>query len=146
MIRARFALLGLLVAALGSGCTPDIEAVTVTPLTTPPLALEAGANGIEIFDGTAVGLEILAYTEDPGPQGENTQTCDDDCGGDADPIDPSEVDITFSGEAIDVYRVDDDIYIVTGVKPGEATLFVTSSEANGTIQIPVTVVSQSEAD
>jgi len=143
MSRARFALLGLLVAALGSGCTPDIEAVTVTPLTTPPLALRADADGIEIFDGTGVGLEIFAYTEDPGPQGENTQTCEDDCG---DPIDPEEVDITFSGEAIDVYRVDDGIYIVAGVKPGEGTLFVTSSEAHGTIQIPVTVVPQSEAD
>jgi hypothetical protein len=142
MKRMFLPLLGLGLAAFGSGCTPDIEAVTVTALTTPPLALEASAERIELFDGTGVGLQIFAYTEDPGPQGENTATCEDDCDGQPEPIDPEEVDITFSGDAIDVYLVEDGVYIVAGVKPGEGTLFVSSSEADGTIEIPVTVVPQ----
>jgi hypothetical protein len=42
--RSLVALLGLLVPA----CTPDLEAVTVTPLTSPPGDAGASALGIEL--------------------------------------------------------------------------------------------------
>ncbi len=141
MNRTSFPLLALL-GALSVGCSEEIVAVSVTALTEPPLGLEAASDGIEMFDGTGVGLEILAYTEDPGPVGANQQTCDGECESQVDPIDPAAVDITFSGDAIDVYRVDDGVYIVAGVEPGEGVLYVTSSEADGTFEIPVTVVPQ----
>lgn len=133
--------LGLLLA-LGTGCSEDLVAATVIPLSDPPLASKADEDGIEMFEGTGIGVRIAAYTEDPGPGADNTQTCDGDCRGRAEPIDADAVDVVSDGAAVDLYRVEPGVYVVIGVEPGEGTLIVSSSEADGFIEIPVTVVPQ----
>lgn len=140
--RALHSALLVALVALISGCGEELVAATVTQLSDPPLATKADADGIELFGGTGLGIQIAAYTEDPGPGADNTQTCDGSCEGRPEPIDASAVDVVSDGGAIDLFKVEDGVYIVVGVAPGEGTLIVSSSEADGFIEIPVTVVPQ----
>lgn len=140
----RSARAALVVAALVvmSGCGESLVAATVTPLSDPPLATKADSDGIELFDGTGLGVRIAAYTEDPGPGADNAQTCDGSCEGRPEPIDADAVDVVSDGAAIELFKVEDGVYIVVGVSPGEGALIVSSSDADGFIEIPVTVVPQ----
>ena len=141
--RFGFALPVLSIAALLAGCgAPDLEVATVTQLTTPPRGAIAGGNGLELFEGTGVAVRIAAYTEDPGPAADNSETCDGNCAGRPEPVDPATMDVVTDGGAIDVFRVDDGVYILVGMSPGASALYVSSDEADGVLEIPVTVVPQ----
>ena len=138
---ARAVLAASALLALAAGCSESLVAVTVTPLTSPPLEVLVEDERIEIYEGNGVGLELAAYTEDPN----QTEACggeDVSCDGRPDPIDPAEVFVEEDDGAIDLRRVDDGVYILVGLQPGDGTLIVTSSEAGGAIEIPVTVLAQ----
>jgi hypothetical protein len=86
--RALLALVGLIAPA----CTPDLEAVTVTPLTTPPGDAGASASGIALRDGVGIAVRIAAYTDDPSDFEDcSSSVCSaDPCAADA--CDPSQCD------------------------------------------------------
>ena len=88
------ALLGLLVPA----CTPDLEAVTVTPLTSPPGDAGASALGIELREGLGIAVRIDAYTDDPSDEEACTSSvCSTDpCASDA--CDPTQCDDAYCSE------------------------------------------------
>jgi hypothetical protein len=92
--RSLVALLGLLVPA----CTPDLEAVTVTPLTSPPGDAGASALGIELREGLGIAVRIDAYTDDPSDEEACTSSvCSTDpCASDA--CDPTQCDDAYCSE------------------------------------------------
>jgi hypothetical protein len=120
---------------LAMGCTPALEGLTVTELTTPPGTTNVGNARMAITEGTGVGLKILAFTKDPNMR--------DSDGNLPDPVDPSHVKVTSDNESIaKVFHVEGGIYIVTATGPGNVNLIVNSTDTNGYIQYGVQVVAQ----
>ena len=138
MSRTRRILVSGLVLGLSTfatGCTPKLEGLTVTELTTPPGTAMVGNARMQLTEGTGVGLKILAFTQDP--------TVRDSNGNLPNPVDPSHVKITSDNESIaKVFHVSNGVYIVTATGPGNVNLIVNSTDTNGFIQYGVQVVAQ----
>jgi hypothetical protein len=133
MIARRLGRALLCAAALALvACEPDIEAIGVDPLSTPPVAVLVRDDSFRLVAGTGLGVDLFAYTEDP----EGTSR-------DVEPVDPDLVRVeTSDDQIVTVSHVEGPTYIVAGARPGTAFLEISSQETNGIFRLPVEVVAQ----
>lgn len=129
--RAGLALLAVASLALVA-CEPDIEAIGVDPLSTPPLAAVVRGDSFRLVAGTGLGVDLFAYTQDP----EGTSR-------DVEPVDPDAVAVeTSDSQVVTVSHVDGPTYIIVGARPGTAFLEISSRETSGIFRLPVEIVAQ----
>jgi hypothetical protein len=130
--------------AMLAACEPDIETVVVSQLTDPPLGGIAEDDRIEIYEGTAIGIQLQAFTEEPE---DPSYVC---CGADCDrqcrkfenAIDAEEVTVGGEG-SVTVFETEDaDVFIVIGERAGDGIVVVTAEDTDGFYEIPVRVVEQ----
>ncbi len=132
---------------LAVGCTPNIEAVVVEQITDPPLPAIASDDRFEIYEGTAVGFELQAFTESPDDP--KLECCGADCSQQCrrfdNAEDPDEVGVTGEG-SVSVWQIEERVYVVVAERVGSGAIIVTAEDAEGFYEIPVTVLEQPAPD
>jgi hypothetical protein len=130
---------------LAIGCTPQIETVVIDQLSEPPIAAILRDDRIELYEGTAVGFQLQAFTETPDdPQ---VECCGADCSQRCTIYDNAEeadeVGVTGEG-AIEVWPLEDEEnqFIIVATRVGSGVIVVTAEDADGFYEIPVTVLEQ----
>ena len=142
MRRAKYLSWGGLVAAalLALGCDSQLQTVVVNQLTDPPFPAKAQDDRIEIYEGTAVGVEIWAFDEEP--EDPYFTSCNGTtCRRYDNPIDPEDVGVGTSGN-VSIHFVEDSTYVIVGERAGQGSVLVTALDTDGIIEIPVTVLPQ----
>ncbi|MDI1482031.1 hypothetical protein [Polyangium sp. y55x31] len=128
----RAALLLLAAAALAAGCEPTLTALTVAPPTAVAECDDA-AKDVRLSEGIALAIECT-YQGSP---------CEDATMSSSDPdvvrVMPGFVDLLAPGDAYQRYPADvpRSVFIFVGGKPGDATVTLTSTDANATVDVKV---------
>jgi len=122
---SNYALLVLLsLSSLALGCEPNLESVTITPYTNPPLPVVVTGTRIEIPDGIAVAVDVVG-TNDEG----DTET---------------DVDIpSASSSAFGVVSTAvKGRFVFYGNEPSTGQVRFTTKGTKGEVNVPFTVTAQ----
>jgi hypothetical protein len=125
-----------------AGCGESIEVVLLDRLTTPPGSSVVRDDRIDLEEGTAVAIQLQAFTDRPNLDDSEccTDSCQQRCFDDAE--DPDDVYIFITGPA-DLVRLEDERqFLIVGLAEGEGELVVSVDGAAGEIVIPLTVTAQ----
>ena len=130
---------------LAIGCTPQIETVVLDQLSEPPIAAIIRDDRVELYEGTAVGFQLQAFTETPDdPQVECCGAdCSQLCTNYENAEEPDEVGVTGEG-SVEVWPLEDEPnqFIIVATRVGSGVIVVTAEDAEGFYEIPVTVLEQ----
>ena len=129
-------------ALLALGCTQQIETVVIDQLSTPPLATIVEDDRFELYDGTAVAFRLQAFTEPPDdPQ--SSGDCVESCAIYENAEEPNEVRVVGEG-SVEVWPIEDEPnqFILVATGEGEGVVVVTAEDAEGSYEVPVTVLPQ----
>lgn len=128
----RVFLLLLVAAVFAAGCEPSLTALTVAP-PTAVAELDSVENDVRLSQGIALAIECT-YQGSP---------CEDATASSSDPdivrVMPGFVDLLAPGDAYQRYPADEPraVFIFVGGKPGDATVTLTSTDANVTVDVKV---------
>jgi hypothetical protein len=126
---AVFTLAALAALATLTGCEPlpEFERIEVTSKTTAPLKASVAPEKIEITHGNGLALSVRAFTNK-----------------DNEAADPTDLVLSSSSPNIKVNAIENGVFLLFGVTPGDARLDLTSSTGavKGVVAIPVTVLPQ----
>ncbi|MDC3958581.1 hypothetical protein KEG38_32300 [Polyangium jinanense] len=128
----RASLLLLAAAAFAAGCEPNLIALTVAP-PTAVAELDSTEKDVRLSEGIALAIECT-YRNSP---------CENATATSSDPdivrVMPGFVDLLAPGDAYQRYPADEprSVFIFVGGKPGDATVTLTSTDANATIDVKV---------
>lgn len=122
-----FAALAALATLTGCEPLPKLERVEITSKTTAPLKASVAPEKIEITHGNGLALSVRAFTD------KNNEA-----------VDPTDLALSSSSPNIKVSAVDNGVFLLFGVTPGDARLDVTSitGSVKGMVSIPLTVLPQ----
>lgn len=132
-------------ALFALGCTQHIETVVIDQLSEPPLATIVRDDRFELYEGTAVGFQLQAFTEEPDDP--DIQCCGGDCSQSCtvyeNAEEADEVGVTGEG-SVEVWPLEDEPgkFILVATRVGEGVVVVTAEDAEGFYEIPVTVLPQ----
>ncbi len=115
------------VASLLAACQPELDKVTVTLLTDPPLEVTVADDQITIPEGIAIGVDIVGFDQDGEDIGKLIVMTAENGKGEVAPINDEE-------EATS--------YIVSGDEVGSYTILVSPEYGSGELQLKVEVVPQ----
>jgi hypothetical protein len=117
----------LILASLGLaalGCQPSLDSVTVTPMTTPPLAATISGTNIQITEGTALAVEFVVTNSD------------------GDEVSDASIMSMSDALGLDGIAGGQHRYLIHGDAVGTGQLECTSSTNDGTLTVPFTVTAQ----
>ena len=144
-MKARLGFFGAaLLLICSTGCSEHMEGVVVSQLTTPPLDAHASDGRIELYEGTAVGIQLQAFTERPdNPHykccGSN---CIQQCRQFDNALDTADVSVGGDGAVTVLSAEDAGVYIVVAQHVGQGRVIVTADGVDGEYDLPVTVRAQ----
>lgn len=135
------------IALAANACTPEIDAVVVSQLTDPPLDAHASDSKIQLYEGTAVGIQIQAFTDRPSDP--EFHCCGADCKRQCrefdNALDADGVNVGGEGVITVLPTEDVGIYIVSAESVGKGRVVISSEDADGEYDIPVTVLAQPDS-
>jgi hypothetical protein len=125
-----------------AGCGESIEVVLLDRLTTPPGSSVVRDDRIDLEEGTALAIQLQAFTHPPNPDDSEccTDSCQQRCYDEAE--DPEDVFAFVTGPADLVPLEDGRQFLIVGLGEGEGELVVSVDGASGEVVIPLRVTAQ----